>query len=438
MPAVGQSGNKPGPGKPKLDADLDGIKLSGLIKVDNSDLRRQLNLSGPPGQEIVVLIENNQLDKAVHFRLPTSGRLTVNFAQIMQHIPLGTRTKLFFYANFHQFKSLTVERSAMDLPADPGKVRRDITPLYEEIAADLNSGKPLVIATHVILWDWSFTGAGRGTQWAIGDKADTNIYWGARYGVYTMFRKDHDWQLVGESDGQAVFKRSLKPSLEWRTLGVNKPFDVYAVFHVHHAAELREGYAAYARDLFGTEAEAITLNDGTVITAGGQSRIVGLIGHMDRRRGEEAILTERRVPLTMKKGTFMTTCLSAESFADLVVDNDIFGLLFNTQYIAAEGYTFPPFFDATGQAAPGKKLVAEARAGYQQYHRQTAIPARFFVNSSTSLNEHLFPYEGDQDNDGLSNRIDPEPYDVNKYDKNGENMMIFYTDGSRLEIAPQP
>ena len=122
-------------------------------------------------------------------------------------------------------------------------------------------------------------------------------------------------------------------------------------------------------------------------------------------------------------------------FKHLTVDENIFGLLFNTNFIAPEAYTFLPLFSAVAQGASGKSIKQQVRANYQKYHQDTRIPSRFFVNSSSGLAKYLLPFEGDQDQDQLPNRIDPEPRVKNQHEKGKNSIIIHMSNGQRLEIS---
>ncbi|MFC1568369.1 hypothetical protein ACFL37_01565 [Candidatus Margulisiibacteriota bacterium] len=419
----------------KTTFELDGKPLPWSLKdVDNTSLGKELTITGRPCRELTVTVENKLVFETVYLTILESGKLTLPFAEVLRHVPLDSKVKITIFdgQNYKTLKKTYLSRSSMGLTPDPAKITREIAPLYQEIAADLKAGKPLVINTHVVLWDDEF--GSRKAKWSNGNDPKTNLYWGWGAGIYTKFKKNKQWQLVKDDEKIAVFKREFKPSQAWQDLGVTKPFEVYVVLNLHYAKEIDQGYKTFARDLFGQQARTINLDNGQELLAGGKSRVTGLISHLNPE-GPDLIQQARTSLPSFKKGVFMTTCLSARFFAEETVSQDIFPLLFNTDFIAAEGYTFPPFFEAIAKAKPGKSLAMAARAGYQAFHPKVRIPSKYFVNASHGLSDYLFTYDGDQDKDGLLNRIDPEPRIQNIYDNTGKKLVIQTSDGTRLEIT---
>ncbi|MDI6731851.1 MAG: hypothetical protein QME05_04655 [Candidatus Margulisbacteria bacterium] len=395
------------------------------LVVDSSALKKSLEVLVSPNSEIRISVGGIY---AVSYQTDTSGEVSVPFVEILRHIPIG-KTEEVYIQNMTWHKSMFVARSTADITADPARAaQRSLQPLYEDIAGDLKAGKPVVITSHVVLWDADFTGEGcqrrdnsgncvRRSAWADGNNFQTNLYWNWGGGVYRMFKESQVWSLVNEeqlADGpvRAVFKRTVKPNSFWQRLGIQNNFDVYAVFYGHTANNIVTGYASFANDLFGSAGEEIVLPGGTTITAGGQSRIVGFIGHL-YYKGEEAI-RQALAPISQKKGVFMATCLSAKNYADLVIQENAYGLLFGTDYMAPEGYIYLPLFQGIVEGQEGRGLRDRVRANYQASHPHESIPTSFFVNSTVGLERYLEPLEWDQDGDGLPNRIDPEPSVINQ------------------------
>ncbi|MFA5114274.1 MAG: hypothetical protein WC529_08275 [Candidatus Margulisiibacteriota bacterium] len=416
---------------------LDGQKPGKTLKLSHADIGRKLTITGTPGRELVVSVDNDQFYATHLLTIPQNGKLEIAFGEIMQYIPIGQKVEVSFYDGNKTVLAFRAQRLVADFLPDPNKLEREITPFYQEVAADLRAGKPLVMEAHVVLWDWTFTGAGKGSSWANGRKPETNLYWGAGYGLYTMLKKDKQWELVKDEPRQAVFRRAIKPSGQWKNLGVTEPFTAYVVLDMHYANEIVGGYRAFAEDLVGSEPEPIALPDGSMIEAGGQSRVIGLIGHLDLDGGRVVKQTVSAPP-AQKKAVFMTTCLSAQQFADSVVTDNVYPLLFNTQYIAPEGYTFLPLFQGVAEGRSAKEILNAARSGYQHYHQDVAIPANFFVNAARGLTKYLYVYEGDSDGDQVQDRIDPEPFHKNKSEWAGKRLIIYPSTGERIEINTSP
>ncbi len=412
---------------PELSVYVDDYKLENYFSVENSWIERKLIISGPSGTRLEVNVNGGVIAEGLV--LPNNGKIEIAFAEVMKRIPIGITSALnifVFAPSGRRTKviSFNVIRGTDGLQTDPAKNQnRSLQPLYAAIAEDLKAGKPLVISSHVVLWDADFTGEGcltadeNGTclsksVWAQGDNFQSNLYWNWGGGVYRMFKQSPTWHLEQEQlqeDGsmRAVFSRTVTPNAVWRSMGVTAPFQTYAVFYGHKSADIVNGYSAFAEDLFGNTEDRITLPDNRQISAGGSSRIVGLIGHLFYK-GEQAIIEASR-RIEREKGVFIASCLSAPSFSDYVIQENSYGLLFSTDYIAPEGYIFLPLFQGIIEGQAGQGLRDRVRANYQAFHPRESIPNGFFVNSSVGLLPHLRPYEWDQDGDGMPNRVDPRP-----------------------------
>ncbi len=161
--------------------------------------------------------------------------------------------------------------------------------LSSAVVADLAAGKPLVVQVHVPLCDDDIIDCGN-AKLGDGDNPSTNLYWATTPGFgYWFTRKKSKWTQVLDGDGATVgidevldvrvYRRRVKASRAWRDAGAPKKFDVYVVAWAWDGDEIDDALAAYAADLYGDAARRLTLDDGTLLDAGGAARIVAYVGH---------------------------------------------------------------------------------------------------------------------------------------------------------------
>ena len=407
------------------------------LNVDQGALQQNITIDGPAGVAANIVVQSSE--SFATFDLPPikDGKATFSFAEIMKAIPPGKTGYLdITFGGVNRY--LVVKRSSAGLSIEPAKALKELAPLYQEIAADLQAGQPLVITQHVIMWDWRFTGAGKGSKWADGNKPATNLYWGGGYGIYRMMKKSREWELVKEDGLTVAFRQVIKPTAFWQKLGVKRPFEVYVVLEGHLASEILEGYSAFAKDVFYPKAKKIDVGKGQEISAGGASRIMGLSGHLDVN-GQIAIdqvreqAKAKNTPQSFKKGVYLTTCMSAPTYADSVAQENHFILLVNNEKIAPEGYVFMPLYSQIMQGGSAHNILDSVAKNYGLFHHKT-IPHGIFVNTGSGLAPYLNQYDWDQDGDGVPNRIDPEPNKINENVKKTDKISIYLTGGRVLEI----
>lgn len=363
----------------------------------------------------------------------------LEMAELMKWIPPGTKAAITVTGIRGKkpfARKIEIKRSSVDIIKDPGKSRKSIAPLYDRIAADLSSGKPLVITSNVVLWDASFGNKNKRASWADGKNPETNLYWGGGLGIYSAFKNVFGWEIAYEEKGKlAVFKKTFQLNSFWKNKGVKKPFEMYAVFNVYKSSDILAGYHEFARNLFGQASQSITLGNGKTITAGGRSHIVGYIGHMIKDGASEIQKVRRGMKLNEggTKGVYLTTCLSAPEFARHVLGENIYGLLFSTRLMPPEGYNQDALFRAIARGESGTEIPVSVSRAFEKY--QGNYPKGLFISSaSPGIEKYSMPYDGDSDKDGVPNRFDPEPDIRNKYEFKDKILTVITSTGKSVKI----
>ena len=363
----------------------------------------------------------------------------LNLSEIMKWIPPGTGATITITGIKGKkpfVRKIEIKRSTADIVKDPGKAKKSIAPLYDRIAVDLAAGKPLIITSNVVLWDASFGNNNFRASWADGKNPETNLYWGGGLGIYSAFKKVFGWEIAYEEKGKiAVFKKTVQPNGFWKKRGIKKPFEMYAVFNVYRSDDILAGYREFAQNLFGARNQPITLKNGKTIEAGGQSRIVGYVGHMIKDGAGEIQKVRRQMGLSKSgtKGVYLTTCLSAPEFAPHVLGENIYGLLFSTRLMPPEGYNQDALFKAVARGENGTEIPVSVSRAFERF--QGNYPKGLFLSSeSPKIERYSLPYDGDADKDGVPNRFDPEPDIRNKYEFKDKILTVITSTGKRVKI----
>ena len=410
----------------KISAFFNGQKTGNTLVLDNSMIEKgSITIKLPKNTEIArVHLKKGRHTLKHSLRVPEEkNEISISVKDLLKVIPFGVKTTLTVTANIGKRKKtirIQIKRNTPPRLKDPGRSRKSIQPLYARIAIDLKAGKPIVISSYVALWDKSFciydSPKKCNFRWADGGNPKNNLYWGGGFGVKVGFRK-LGWKLAQQKEGEmAVFSKKFYPSRFWRKQGIKKPFYIYAAFWAYKtdyetdsSHDILLAYKAFAGSLFTNKNQPITLRNGKTINAGGQSHIVGYVGHMVH--GGIWQLKNVKKTSTMAKGAYMTACLTAQVFSPYVLDKNIYGLLFTTKLMAPEAYNQNALFRAIARGANGKGIIMDVARAYDKYHKSiTSPPTGLYVNSeSPSIEKYSLPYNGDHDKDGIPNRIDPNP-----------------------------
>ncbi|NQU16506.1 MAG: hypothetical protein HQ564_00450 [Candidatus Saganbacteria bacterium] len=409
-----------------IGAFLDGQKSGKEITLDNSMIEKgKLTFKLPPKTKIaqIYLYKGRSLLKQSFLVPNEKNEIEISAKDLLKVIPFGAKTTLTIIAKVGRRKKvLRIQIKRKDIPQlkDPGRSRKSIQPLYDRIARDVKAGKPIVISSYVALWDKSFCIYDNPKKcnysWADGGNAKTNLYWGGGFGIRSGFRK-FGWKIEQEKKGEmVVFGKRFYPNRFWRKQGVKKPFNIYAAFWAYktdydkdNSHDILFAYKAYANSLFSNKNHQILLKNGKTINAGGQSHVVGYVGHMVP--GGRWQIKQAKQASNIAKGAYMTSCLSAQAFSPYVLDKNIYGLLFTTKLMAPEAYNQNALFRAVARGANGRGIIMDVAKAYDKYHKSiTSPPTWLYVNSeSPSIEKYTLPYVGDYDKDGIPNRTDPKP-----------------------------
>lgn len=259
---------------------------------------------------------------------------------------------------------LASSRPAAAQPAD--RAEAWLADLYEDVAADLIDGKPLVVQVHVPLCDNDVLRCGN-DRLGNGDDPDRNLYWATSGGFRGWFgRRGSGWTEVHRGRGPEadvlevrVWRRQVAPGGALRARGVRRSFPVYVVATAWRGEAIQSAMAAFAADLYGTgEARRVALSGGgargTVIEAGAAAQVVAFVGHngwMD----VSAVSWPVSPPGARRKGAIAIACLTEDYLADEVPAERRVPLLFTRSLLFAGAHSLE---GAVRAFAEGRGLLA--------------------------------------------------------------------------------
>jgi hypothetical protein len=249
--------------------------------------------------------------------------------------------------------------------------------LYDQVAEKVKAGEPVVIQAHVPLCDNDIIRCGKG-KLGDGESIEGNLYWATSGGFRGWFnRKGSGWKQVsvvempdpmeGDILEMRVWKKSVKPAAAWKTRGATAAFDVYIVAYAWSGEAIDATLAAYLEDVYGATPRTVTLDDGTVLAAGGAADVVAWVGHnrlMDIDPVDWSALAEAHDTNTTKKGVIAIACHTAAYMAADVPAATRVPMLMTRDFLFAGAHAFEGVVSAF---ADGGSLAALRKGAIRNY-----------------------------------------------------------------------
>jgi len=261
--------------------------------------------------------------------------------QLKRHTPVNTIfTLLFIYAT---------QASALDFEL-----------VKDRVEADIEAGSPLVVHATVVLC----TNRTKDTDLCNENKASTNLYWGAQYGVKTYFNRDKSWTRLplANTKGPGNLERvAFKRVVEIRSRDV----EVYLVADVWRGGDVRKAISHFLTMSSGENIEKFQL-DGETIYAGGEAHVVAYMGHNGLKNFTPKLDLKEN---TMPNSAIVLGRRTASTFTDPLKDVGTFPLLTTSGVITPEAYILEAAFlswFSSGSASDTRNATAEAHSKYQK------------------------------------------------------------------------
>lgn len=192
-----------------------------------------------------------------------------------------------------------------------------------------------------------------------GDDPANNLYWGARFGVKTFFKRAGDWKLIAE------FQNLRAPILE-RLVFKHQNRDIYLIADAYRGREIKDCITDFFRFSAGGAGETIKSNS-IELHAGGGADLVAYIGHdglMDFSLDSYPQKADDR-----RREAVMLACLSKRYFTEPLRKTGARPLLWTTGLMAPEAYVLKAVIDGWMLNENGEGIRNRAATAYHQYQR---------------------------------------------------------------------
>jgi hypothetical protein len=243
--------------------------------------------------------------------------------------------------------------------------------------ADAAGGKPLVAHVVVALCDNEFQGiVPVPAKLGDGDAPQSNLYWGALYGVRTFFRNQPGWKPVpvsASSDPRILDRVMFRHEVTRH--GRTTP--VLLVAEAWRGRNIADAVRHFLELNRGEHPERLQAGD-FAFDAGGAAHVVAFVGHNGLMDFPAPALPPSRT-LVKPHASVVLACMSDSYFSPLLRQVS-WPLITTSGLMAPEAYTLASVLDAWFSGSEPAQVRQAAARAYAKYQRIPEKPAlRLFV-----------------------------------------------------------
>jgi hypothetical protein len=192
-----------------------------------------------------------------------------------------------------------------------------------------------------------------------GDDPANNLYWGARFGVKTFFKRMNDWKLIAET-------RNPSAEILERLVFKHQTRNVHLIADAYRGRKIKRCVADFFEFSAGRAVETINANS-VDLHAGGGADLVAYVGHdglMDFSLDSSPQKADDR-----QRDAIMLACLSKRYFAEPMRKAGSNPLLWTTGLMAPEAYVLKAAIDGWVLNEDGEGIRRRAATAYNQYQQ---------------------------------------------------------------------
>jgi hypothetical protein len=196
-----------------------------------------------------------------------------------------------------------------------------------------------------------------------GDKPETNLYWGAAFGVKTFFAKNKEWELVSEINNP-------EPRILDRIIFKRRDRDVFIVADAYQGKEIAQATRDFLGAASGEPGDEINVTSGNrkfKFNGRGSSDLVVYVGHdglMDFKLQATPTARDSR-----KRKAIILACVSKAYFAKPLEDTGAEPLLWTTGLMAPEAYILSAALEGWLNHETNEQVRARAARAYHTYQK---------------------------------------------------------------------
>ncbi|MDR0402419.1 MAG: hypothetical protein LBH35_02390 [Treponema sp.] len=198
-----------------------------------------------------------------------------------------------------------------------------------------------------------------------GRSPNTNLYWGALYGIRTYFKNSNEWELLATIKGNNV----ILERIIFRHVQEN----YYLIADAYNGRYIKQCIQDFLNSSSGNKKEALQFGGITLGTGGSASTLV-YIGHdglMDFQLSETFVNTDNK-----KRDVIILACYSKCYFSPHLQEANVNPLLWTSNLMAPEAYTLYDALTGYINGETNEDIRERAAAAYANYQKCSVNAAK--------------------------------------------------------------
>jgi len=193
---------------------------------------------------------------------------------------------------------------------------------------------------------------------AIGNGQDqnSNLYWGALYGIRTYFKKSNEWKLLDTRAKNGIVLERL--------IFKHTAADYYLIADAYDGQYIEQCTEDFLRGSSGNQKDTLMIN-GKILGIGGDASLLAYIGHnglMNFELYETYINSDKK-----KRDVIILACYSKRFFSSYLKDANVNPLLWTTNFMAPEAYTLHDALSGYVNGETNESIRDKGAAAYAKY-----------------------------------------------------------------------
>lgn len=199
-----------------------------------------------------------------------------------------------------------------------------------------------------------------------GHRPDSNLYWGAMYGIKTFFKNSPNWIFISE-------EKNISKNILRRAIFKHKDSDTFMIADAYLGKSIKlsiEDFASYSSGENGGEIKTTYQDKEYTLSIGGNADLITYVGHnalMDFSFDKKI-----NTPEENKKDIMILACLSKAYFSKVIEKTKAHPVLLTKSKMAPEGYVLEAAINAWIKNEDAIVASTKAYAKYQKISDKAA------------------------------------------------------------------
>jgi hypothetical protein len=192
-----------------------------------------------------------------------------------------------------------------------------------------------------------------------GDNPNTNLYWGAAFGVRSFFAKSRDWELVAT-------KANPRDAVLEQCLFRHRRQNIFLVADAYQGKHIQKATNDFLEAAAGRPGEKLSVKN-VEFSTDGSAEVVVYIGHnglMDFQLSQLPVHRDKRT-----RQAIILACASKSYFSAPLKSTGAHPLLWTTNLMAPESYTLDAALQGWIAKESDEQIRTRAAAAYAKYQR---------------------------------------------------------------------